>query len=299
MLWRNPLREFLVKFPTGAEVLALKPQQLDAVLLSCIGERERVSNKDPTATKFLSPAELENIYTIDLNLPFAQRELVNQALMESCQRLLCAGFIMPAPGQPSGVMTVTAKGMKGLSPDPESIFAAMWVLECEASCKQGTAFTLENVGLVTCQHVLGLDTRAFKAVSPSEKLPVAVVASNAALDLAILNINGETHDALHRSDANVLQLHDDVTIAGFPNYRLGDSGTSIPGRVVGFRPVSGIRRILVSSSIVAGGSGGPAVNSTGEVIGVAATGADRMESAPETEHHSIIPINALDQLKQT
>ena len=70
----------------------------------------------------------------------------------------------------------------------------------------------------------------------------------------------------------------------------------IPGEVAGFRPVSGIRRILVSASIVAGGSGGPAVNSTGEVIGVAVTGADGMETVGQTENHGVIPIAALDHI---
>ncbi|WP_419866558.1 hypothetical protein [Methylomonas koyamae] len=67
----------------------------------------------------------------------------------------------------------------------------------------------------------------------------------------------------------------------------------IPGLVVGFRPVTGIQRILTNAPIVAGASGAPVLDATGCVIGVAATGKDRMEDVQDTEHHSIIPIDAL------
>ena len=101
---------------------------------------------------------------------------------------------MPAVGQYGG-MTVTPKGRKGLPAefDHQAILAALWVLECETSCKQGTAFGLPNVGLVTCEHVLGPDTRAFKSISSSQKFTVTVVASNPTVDLAIIKIEGASY----------------------------------------------------------------------------------------------------------
>jgi S1-C subfamily serine protease len=89
-----------------------------------------------------------------------------------------------------------------------------------------------------------------------------------------------------------------LAICGYPNYRLGDTGTIVPGLVVGFRTVSGIRRILTNAPIVAGASGAPVLNASGMVIGVAVTGADRMENAQDTEDHSIIPIDALNLVRR-
>lgn len=261
---------------------------------------ERVTNAHGPlpGPRFFSAGELENLYPVGINFPAARLQELNDRLMESCQRLVTGGYVMPAVGQYGGSMTVTAKGRKGLPPelDYNAISSALWVLECETSCKQGTAFALEDVGLVTCEHVLGPDTRAFKSAAPSQKFAVTVVARHQAIDLAIIKIDGEMDASIHRGDDSVLEIGDEITIAGLPNYRQGDSGTMIPGEVAGFRPVSGIRRILVSAPIVAGGSGGPAVNSTGEVIGVAVTGADRMETVGQTENHGVIPIAALDHI---
>jgi S1-C subfamily serine protease len=85
-------------------------------------------------------------------------------------------------------------------------------------------------------------------------------------------------------------------MSGFPNYRISDSGISIPGLVVGFRTISGLRRILTNASIIAGNSGGPVFDERSRVIGIAVTRADRMEEANETENHGIIPVNAINYL---
>lgn len=173
------------------------------------------------------------------------------------------------------------------------ILDALWILECEETCKQGTAFSLAEVGIITCDHVLGNNTYAFKPVKPSEKFSVSVLARNEAIDIAVLNIDATQNNELIQASADKLSQMDQIAIAGFPNYRLGDSGILIPGKVIGFRPVSGILRILTNAPIVAGNSGGPVLDTQSRVIGIAVTGSDRMEDAQETENHGIIPIDAL------
>jgi S1-C subfamily serine protease len=165
--------------------------------------------------------------------------------------------------------------------------------------KQGTAFHLLGVGLVTCEHVLGDHTYAFRSTDLKNKYPVTIRASNTIIDLAILDVNAPLSEGLTMGSADSLKQMDHLMIAGFPNYRLGDSGVVIPGLVVGFRPASGIRRVLTNASIVAGTSGGPVLGREDSVIGVAVTGADRMEEAQETENHGVIPIEALRYILST
>lgn len=179
--------------------------------------------------------------------------------------------------------------------DLGAITRSLWVLECEETCFQGTAFMLDNIGLITCDHVLGSATHAFQAATPTKKYPVSVIRKHPIIDLAVLRIDtAEQFDALTRGNTENIRQLDQLTIAGFPNYRLGDSGVIVTGHVAGFRMISAIRRILTNAPIVRGNSGGPALDIDGAVIGVAVTGADRMETAQETEHHGIIPIDALD-----
>jgi S1-C subfamily serine protease len=190
-----------------------------------------------------------------------------------------------------------ARVLRAIPPSPsydlKRITEALWVLESEEKMVQGTAFVLENVGLVTCQHVLASGMKAFQPKDVARQLPVSVIAQDEVIDLAIISVGEQLSGALPLGSADQLRQLDHLAVAGFPNYRLGDSGVIMPGLVVGFRPVSGIRRILTNSSIVAGNSGGPALDRSGRVVGVAATGADRMETAPRTENHGVVPIDAL------
>lgn len=174
---------------------------------------------------------------------------------------------------------------------------SVWVLECELDCRQGTAFALEGSGLVSCAHVLGTGTKAFRFDRPSEKYPVTVLARHDVVDLAILSIPCELSVQMKRGDPTQTKQMDHILVVGHPNYRYGDSPLVVPGLVVGFRNKSGIRRFLTNAAIVAGGSGGPVVNRLGQVIGVAVTGADRFDKLAETEDLGVVPIDALDLLE--
>jgi hypothetical protein len=70
-------------------------------------------------------------------------------------------------------------------------------------------------------------------------------------------------------------------------------------RCVGFRIVSGIRRILTKAPIVAGASGSPVLNGDGKVIALAATGTAVFESSQTTEHQSVVHSDAIRFLKTT
>lgn len=180
-----------------------------------------------------------------------------------------------------------------------SVQAAMWVLECEESCQQGTAFDLVGYGTITNAHVVDGTTKlqAFRDDKLTEKFAVTVEKQNHALDLAIIKIEGpQSASPLHIADAETKQM-DHVAVCGFPNFRLGDSGVLSPGIVVGTRMQSGVRRLLTNAGIIAGMSGGPAIGANNQVVGVCVTGSDNFRAVRDTEDQSIIPIEALDLLE--
>lgn len=179
--------------------------------------------------------------------------------------------------------------------DLARLYAALWVLECEEDCVQGTAFSLDGSGLVTCAHSLGSATQAFRASDPSRKWPVEVMARHDIIDLAILHIPVESLP-LVAGNPGALKVMDHLLVAGHPNHRLGDTPIVVPGLLVGFRPVSGIRRLMTNAAIVAGGSGGPVLDGSGKVVGVAVTGSKSFATAGETEDHGVVPIDALGLL---
>ena len=178
------------------------------------------------------------------------------------------------------------------------VTAAMWVLECEETCVQGTAFDVHPYGVLTNHHVVAGTTSmlAFRAHEPARKLPIRVIKANAVIDLAQIEVIGATQPKPLIVEHGVVPPMAHVAVCGFPNFRVGDSGVLSPGLVVGTRPKSGVQRLLTNAPIVAGMSGGPAIGASGAVIGVCVTGAKNFSQAGETEDHSIIPISAMEIL---
>ena len=110
------MKELIEQFPSGNDILSLSERELDSVLLKIV--TTRADGNGLTSPRYLSSGELENVYSVGLSLPFAQLSQINENLMASCQRLLSGNFFMPAPGQPTGVVTVTPLGREGLPPGP-------------------------------------------------------------------------------------------------------------------------------------------------------------------------------------
>lgn len=102
------LDELVARASSPEELLGLSTTQLDELLLSCIAGR--ANNADPIAAKFVYEDEIVGLYPVGIGGTFQQRQAVDNALMESWQRLQSGGLIMQAPGQAPRMMTLSAKG---------------------------------------------------------------------------------------------------------------------------------------------------------------------------------------------
>lgn len=180
----------------------------------------------------------------------------------------------------------------------ETVLNSLWVIESEkadeSNINQGTGFSLESIGLITCSHVLSDKVTVYTSYDINKKYNAKILYDNPVIDLAVLEIEGNIEDSLHVGNSDEIKLFDSILLVGFPNYNLGDTGIFKYGKICGSRMKSAVKRFLIDTSIIAGNSGGPVMNQNLEVIGVAVTGADRMEDADRTEEHGVIPINALE-----
>ena len=173
---------------------------------------------------------------------------------------------------------------------------AVWILESEENASQGSAFRLKGLGFVTCSHVLGPDTKAFRTDDPGEIYPVRIVKENKDIDLAVLELDGlEATQELLRGDPARVKVGDSVTVLGFPNYNPGQTIHEYRGNIAGMVRRHNTDRFSISAPIIKGTSGGPVLNSKGEVIGIAVTGEDAPRPYPAVES-GVISINALELL---
>ena len=187
--------------------------------------------------------------------------------------------------------------------NPAAIADGVFVILSDAAIRQGSAFALDGVGLITCAHVVTdgsgaayRDLYALRSGSDTRRVPVRVVTAHSVVDLAILEAPELPGRSLARSSAAVRQL-DQVLLAGYPQHNLGDTLSVRPAVVAGFRQWHGVRRVLVNAGIVAGMSGGPVLDAQSGVIGVAVTGADSDGQVDATENHGFVPIDAIDLLE--
>ena len=202
--------------------------------------------------------------------------------------------------------------------DIESVFRALWVLESDDGA-QSTAFSLQGYGVVTCAHALVKDINAFKVWDPAtctghlrpnlrafrawdcdRKFLVTPLMIDLGRDLAVIQIDGDTgHRQVLFPRRDPILRDDALIVVGFPNYAPGHTPFSDRGRVNTSRMRFGHEHIVTNATIAKGNSGGPVVDNHFNVIGIAVTGADRLDEGHKTDYHCVIPVSTLGELFTT
>ena len=180
----------------------------------------------------------------------------------------------------------------------ELLQQSVWVLE--SSTGTGTAFFLDGVGLVTCNHVVSEDTEAFHPDRPAERYPVKVISRHGHIDLAVLSIDAKVSAFLCRGDPGLLTHESPITVAGYPDYGHGKGLYCASGNVAMLKTQSAVRFVVPSVPIAKGNSGGPILNNDMRVVAVCAKGVSHLAvaAAGPADDYGGIFISHLDQLLQ-
>lgn len=211
-------------------------------------------------------------------------------------------FVGMVRGQSDRLYLHYLRKLKELAPDLvikqcSDIMDALWVLESDTPYAQGTGFMLKGYGIVTCYHVLRARTKLFRANDPEKFYNIEVIAKDKDLDIAVLLTDGPAGPELLPEEGDLPRQDDPIMLVGYPSYSAHTTGVMRRGRVTGYYRFFGIERMLIDSPIVFGNSGGPVLNRSNKVVGIAAKGPPSLADTQRTEKFEVIPMSILRTLR--
>ena len=157
---------------------------------------------------------------------------------------------------------------------------------------QGSGFLLRPNLIATNFHVIdGAAKAVARLVNKETAYPIeGLTAADEINDLALLKVTISGVTPLPLGDSDKVQIGETVYVAGNP---LGFEGTFSDGIASNRRMTNGVERLQMTAPISPGSSGGPVLNTRGEVIGVSVSTSSPLYGQ---NLNFAIPSNALKKL---
>ena len=132
----------------------------------------------------------------------------------------------------------------------------------------GSGFFVSDNVIVTNAHVIQGSTSGYaKVINKDSKLEIlGYTAIDELHDLVLLEVKNSNSNKIKLGKSELPEVGEDVYAIGNPQ---GLEGTFSKGIISSIRDIDGHSIIQITAPISPGSSGGPLINSTGEVIGVA------------------------------
>jgi serine protease Do len=165
----------------------------------------------------------------------------------------------------------------------------------------GTGFLIDHGGtfVITNDHIAAAAPELRVVLAGGQEVPARVVGRDARLDVALLSIDVPRPKMLALGDSDELKVGEWLVVLGDP---FGDevnatagivsatgrdaAGSLVPGRAMGFRTF-----LQTDAHITRGNSGGPVLNTAGQVVGVAVAPGDRLG-----EIGFAVPVNRVKEV---
>jgi hypothetical protein len=139
----------------------------------------------------------------------------------------------------------------------------------------GSGFFIESSGyILTARHVIGGASSVMVRTPDGNQTAAAIVNYSTVVDAAALKVKGTGFPVLRLGDSSVIRQGQEVLVFGYPLGNFQGSGaesvTVTRGIVSALRTREGL--IQIDATVNPGNSGGPAVTTSGDVIGLVVSG---------------------------
>jgi tetratricopeptide (TPR) repeat protein len=170
--------------------------------------------------------------------------------------------ILPAQAQGNGKLAPEVLYAKS-----RPSFVTVWTFDANrAPLGQGSGFIVDKNRVVTNYHVVAGSSSASVVYDDGSMAPVkAIVAGSAPKDLVVVEAETGKRPALALGDELQLKIGEPVYAIGTPK---GLTASLSNGLVSAFRQDEGQFLIQITAIIAPGSSGGPLLNSQGQVVGI-------------------------------
>ncbi|HMD32155.1 MAG TPA: trypsin-like peptidase domain-containing protein [Candidatus Acidoferrales bacterium] len=171
----------------------------------------------------------------------------------------------------TGILETRAKGPRRvLSVEEIARRAGPAVVLLRGVQKRGTGFLITDTGVIaTNAHVVRDETKLVAVSSAGADLPAKIVYLDADMDFALVKVEGAGMPHLTLADTGRLAPGQNVVAIGNPGAGMANSVSKGIVSAVGPKPELGVGTwIQTDAAVNPGNSGGPLLNSAGEVIGI-------------------------------
>jgi len=161
---------------------------------------------------------------------------------------------------------------------------------------QGSAFMIEGGLLITCAHnftgeievadpltesvtkkkIDFNECSVFRVGNEEPLYEARVIVIDKLLDLAVLKIKEAPHTfpVFALEDEKEPSIGDRVAVLGFPNHKLGPHVGILKCKITNKYPLYDVQHSEIDKTLYSGNSGGPVINASYHVVGIAAKGAE-------------------------